>query len=286
MNLFQPIILEGYMTEKIIEFFTDFCTSILKFLIDVLKGIVDMIGQDIPIFNTYYNIFIAVASSFIIAVVLVRIVSTMLAETDESADVTWANIVMDSIRACMSIPIMLFLQKWLLKYIVIPLVKFTFSQNNKFTADVLTGINSISLDASHKIKLEAEVTAVFAIFFVLVIGFFFIKTAIFITNMGYFHIAVPIVAVSIATKNMDYSREWWQKLLYSNLTLISQVISLTVCIWGVTHLNKGLLAVIAMIGGGVLVISPPFVLDNLWTTSGMSKTGLRAISQAAMRKIR
>ena len=104
--------------------------------------------------------------------------------------------------------------------------------------------------------------------------------------MGYFHIAVPIVAVSIATKNMDYSREWWQKLLYSNLTLISQVISLTVCIWGVTHLNKGLLAVIAMIGGGVLVISPPFVLDNLWTTSGMSKTGLRAISQAAMRKIR
>ncbi|MFS6011586.1 hypothetical protein STU13_09820, partial [Streptococcus agalactiae] len=73
---------------------------------------------------------------------------------------------------------------------------------------------------------------------------------------------------------------------YSNLTLISQVLSLTVCIWGFTHLNKGLLAFMVCIGGGVLVISPPFVLDSLWTSSGMSKTGLRAISQAAMRKMR
>lgn len=286
MNLFQPIILEGYMTEKIIEFFTDFCTSILKFLIDVLKGIVDMIGQDIPIFNTYYNIFIAVASSFIISVVLVRIVSTMLAETDESADVTWANIVMDSIRACMSIPIMLFLQKWLLKYIVIPLVNFMFNQESKFTAEAIKGTTEVFITPSQKVQMASAVTIVFILFFVVVLGFFFFKCSIFLVNMGYFHIAVPIVAVSIATKNMDYSREWWQKLLYSNLTLISQVLSLTVCIWGFTHLNKGLLAFMVCIGGGVLVISPPFVLDSLWTTSGMSKTGLRAISQAAMRKMR
>ncbi|HGD4417693.1 TPA: conjugal transfer protein TrbL family protein [Streptococcus agalactiae] len=286
MNLYQPIILEGYMTEKIIEIFTDFCTSILKFLIEILKEIVKVLDNNVPGFNTYYNIFVAVASSFIISVVLVRIVSTMLAEADESADVTWANIVMDSIRACMSIPIMLFLQKWLLKYIVIPLVNFMFDQNSKFTAEAIKGTNSVFITPSSKVTMTGFVTILFMLFFVIVLGFFFFKCSIFLVNMGYFHIAIPIVAVSIATKNMDYSREWWQKLLYSNLTLISQVLSLTVCIWGFTHLNKGLLAFMVCIGGGVLVISPPFVLDNLWTTSGMSKTGLRAISQAAMRKIR
>ena len=28
------------------------------------------------------------------------------------------------------------------------------------------------------------------------------------------------------------------------------------------------------IGGGILIFRPPFVLDNLWTTTGMTKKGL------------
>lgn len=273
------------MGELINNYLTDFLSDLVKFFVSLLKEIVKVLDNNVPGFNTYYNIFVAVASSFIISVVLVRIVSTMLAEADESADVTWANIVMDSIRACMSIPIMLFLQKWLLKYIVIPLVNFMFNQESKFTAEAIKGTTEVFITPSQKVQMASAVTIVFILFFVVVLGFFFFKCSIFLVNMGYFHIAVPIVAVSIATKNMDYSREWWQKLLYSNLTLISQVLSLTVCIWGFTHLNKGLLAFMVCIGGGVLVISPPFVLDSLWTSSGMSKTGLSSAMRMIMRKI-
>lgn len=259
--------------EKINEYFIDSCVEIIKFFIDLLKEIVKLIGRNIDIFDTYYNIFIAIASTSIVSVVLVRIISTLMDEASESVDQTWASIVIDSIKACASIPIMLFLQKWLLKICII-FVNYLFDQNAKFTADAIKGTNSVFVSSSDKIQMTGFVTILFMLFFVVVLGFFFYKSSIFIVNMGYFHISIPLVAVSIATKNMDYSREWWQKLLYSNLTLVSQVLSLSLCIWGFTNLNKGLMSFIVCIGGGFLVMTPPFILDNLWTTTGMTKTGM------------
>ena len=265
--------------EKINEYLTNTCAEIVGFFIDLLKETVKLIGSNVPGFNTYYNIFIACASTFIVAVVLIRIISTLMDEASESADVTWSNIIIDAIKACASIPIMLYLQKWILRLTIV-LVTFMFEQNKGFTAEAIKKTNNIPMTGTIKVQMTEFITILFILFFVLVLGFFFFKIAIFIVNMGYFHIAVPFVAVSIATKNMDYSKEWWQKLLYSNLTLISQVLSLTVCIWGFTHLIKGgLLAFMVCIGGGMLVMSPPFILDNLWTSSGMSKSALRGASQ-------
>lgn len=256
------------------DFFLDMFTEILKFMIDILKATVELLGKNIKEISQYYNIVIAIASTLMVVVALTRIVSAMLAQADQSKQVTASNILMDTIKASVSIPIMLFLQKMMVSKIVVPVGKYLFDQDKKFTADMFKSLKKINIDTYHTVQVGGFITILFVLFFCIVIGFFFYKVSVFVVNLAYFNLSIPLVAVSIVTENMDYSREWWQKLLYSCLTMLSQILSLTISIYGITHLRKGLICLMLAIGGGTLVFVPPFILDNLWTTTGMTKKGL------------
>ena len=261
--------------EKINEYLSKMFSSVVDFFIKLLSGIVDLISEQLPIIKSYYNIFIAFAGVLLVSVILVRIITTMLREADESADVSWANIITSGLKACASIPIMLFVQKWLTETITLPLAKYIFSTNKEFTSDSIKGTTEVYILPTQKIEMGAFVTILFILFFVIVLGFFFWKISIFIVNLAYFNLAIPFVGISIATENMDYSKEWWQKLLYSNVTLLSQVLSLSVMVYGFTHLSDGLLSLMMLIGGGATVLTPPFIIDSIWTSSGMTKPMLR-----------
>lgn len=262
---------------KINEYLSNTFSSLVKFFIELLKGVVGTLSDNLDIANQYYNIFLACASSLMVCVVLVRIIATMLREADSSTDVTVSNIVMDTLKACVSIPIMLFLEEWLVNDVIIPLCNYIFDTNSDFTADAIKGTTEIAINAKDRVQMTGFVTILFIFFFVIVLGFFFYKCSIFVVNLAFFHMAIPLVAVSIATENMDYSREWWQKLLYSNVTLVSQILCLTIMVYGFTHLSEGLLSFMMVLGGGALVLSPPFIVDSIWTTSGMTRPAMRGL---------
>ena len=73
--------------------------DVIKWIIGILKATVSLIDDNMNQVGVYYALFLGVALSLMIAVVLARVISTLLKQADDTTDVTWANIVMDAIKA-------------------------------------------------------------------------------------------------------------------------------------------------------------------------------------------
>lgn len=272
--------------KMITDFFIDIFTQILKFMIDLAKACLNFLGSNIDEISKYYNIIIGISVVLMTTVALVRVVSAILGNTDGSKQVTASNIIMDTIKGCISIPIMLYIQKFMIENIVVPIGIFLFEEQKSFTSGAVKGTSKVFITPEQSITMGGFVTILLILFYCVVIGFFFFKVSQFVVDLAFFNLSIPLVAVSIVTENMDYSREWWQKLLYSCLTMISQILCLTLALYGFTHLNKGMLYLMMSIGGGILIFRPPFVLDNLWTTTGMTKKGLTGGMRMGMNMFR
>ncbi|OIL25990.1 conjugal transfer protein TrbL family protein [Oenococcus oeni] len=235
------------------------------------RAIFDQIGQHETVLDQWYAIFLTFATSLVVVVVLGRIVGTLLKEADESTDVTWANIVMDSLKSAAAIPVMVFLQGFLLKAIVFPLGKFMFSMNSKYTASMITGSKNIG----GTLAIGSIMSLILLGFFAIVTVFFFFKMCIFMADMAWFYLTIPFVAISIATETWDYSGTWWKKLIYLNASMLSQVLSMTLCVWGVTHWgSNGIGAFALSIGMGWLVLHTPKAIEDFWSSTGATKGGL------------
>lgn len=161
------------ISDAINSWFKKLFMEIMKTAISFCKGIFDQISQsnnkDI---QEWYVLFLGFATTLVVVVVLARIVLTILKEADESTDVTWTNIIMDSIKLAISIPIMVFLQWFLLNLIVIPLGKYMFDVNTKYSADSIADTKKIG----DTVQLGAFVQ-------ILLVAFFAIVTVIFVFKL-------------------------------------------------------------------------------------------------------
>ncbi|PTS00505.1 conjugal transfer protein TrbL family protein, partial [Lacticaseibacillus rhamnosus] len=225
---FHPV-LASFLGDKISEAINDWVkgvfTAIMNFMTSGCRAIFDQIDQHESVLDQWYAIFLTFATSLVVVVVLGRIIGTLLKEADESTDVTWANIVMDSLKSAAAIPVMVFLQGFLLKAIVFPLGKFMFSMNSKYTASMITGSKNIA----GTLAIGSVMSLILLGFFAIVTVFFFFKMCIFMADMAWFYLTIPFAAISIATETWDYSSTWWKKLIYLNASMLSQVLSMTLC---------------------------------------------------------
>lgn len=250
-------------------------TSVMDFAVGGTKAIVGQLSQSLPVIKTWYGIFLAFATSLVVAVVIGRIIATMLKETDESTDVTWENIVMDAVKSAIAIPIMIFAQGFLQAYITIPLAKSMFDMSGKYSADAISGTTKIYTGAGNTgsaIEIGAGMSLVFLIFFMIVTIAFLVKMSIFFAHMAWYTLSIPFAAIAIATENFDYGTTWWKKLVYYNVSMLSQILSLTLCIYCLTHLSSlGFVGLMGSIGFGWLVLHTPHVIQDFWSSTGITK---------------
>lgn len=263
------------ITEAIMNFFNGIFKNILDFAITAIKSILDQVTKSLPIIDKWYGVFLALATSMVVVVVLARIIMTLISEADESTDVTWANILMDAVKSAVAIPVFVFLQGFLQTRIIVPLAKNMFEMSGKFTANAVTSTSKVT----DNIKLTGFVQVLFLAFFAIVVVAFFIKMCIYFADMAFYNMSIPIVAMSIASESFDYSSTWWKKLVYYNISMLSQVLSLTITIWCFTHIGSkfSFLAFIGCIGFGWLVLHTPHAIQDFWASTGITKSAGRSV---------
>ena len=269
------------VSDAINSFIKSFFKGVMDFAVSGCKAIIDQVSQSLPSIQTWYGVFFAFSCSLLVVVVLARIILTIMKEADESTDVTWANILMDSFKAAISIPVMVFLQGFLQSQIVFPLAKYMFNMSGNYSADAILGVTKIAINptdkATNTIAIGGVMSIVFLIFFTIVTVAFMVKMCIYYADMAWYTITIPIVTVSIATETFDYGTTWWKKLVYYNCSMLSQVLSLTLCIWCFTHLaSSGFIALMGSIGFGWLVLHTPNVIQDFWASTGITKNVGRA----------
>lgn len=106
--------------------------SVMDFAVSGAKAILDQVTQNLPVITTWYNVFLAIAVSMVVSITLFRVIHTLLSNVDDSSDVTWINILMDSTKGAFLIPIMVFIQGFLQKKIVIPMAQGMFSMDSNY----------------------------------------------------------------------------------------------------------------------------------------------------------
>lgn len=257
--------------------------GVMDFAVSGAKAILDQVTQNLPVITTWYNVFLSFAVSMVVGIALYRVIQTLISNMDESSDVTWANILIDSTKGAFVIPIMVFAQGFLQKKIIVPLAKGMFDMSGQYSSDAVKKVASIPLGtAGNKLALNGTMQVLMLIFFAIVTIAFLIKMCIYFADMAWYNLAIPFAAISIATETFDYASTWWKKLVYYNISMLSQVMSLTLTIWCFTHLAKyGFIAFMGCIGFGWLVLHTPHVIQDFWASTGITKS----TSRSAMRGI-
>ncbi|OEY83861.1 conjugal transfer protein [Oenococcus kitaharae] len=270
----------------ITHFFEWLLSGLLDGLFNICQAIIDQANQSLPIIQTWYAIFLSFATSLVVVVVLGRIIITMIKETDESTDVTWANIVMDGLKSAAVIPVFVFLQGFIQGSITLPLLRYMFGSDQVFTSKSITGMNQIPGLASVGVSLPLQI--LFLLIFTIVTVVFFIKMCIFVADMAWYNLTIPLAAMSMATESFDYSGTWWKKYIYYNASIISQVLCMSLSVWSFTHMAQyGFMAFIAAIGFGFLVVKTPDAVKDFWASTGVTRSagmGAMRMLQSYLRK--
>lgn len=264
------------MENAINKWLTNMFTELISFFISLFTETLDLLDTNINIINTWTVLFIGLAGTFLVCIVLFRSITSIFGEAYGS-DVAVSHIVLDAVKSSAAIPIMAFAQGLLQTQIFFPLLKYFFSEQSIFTAEAITGTTQIGT-----IVLGTFALIIFLLFFAIVLGVFFVKMCRFYVDIIFADLLSVWAAVSIATESSNYAKSWWQSLLKLHITLLAQIISLSLMIYGVTHFVDGLQYLMIAIGGGILIINPPTVLQDMWASSGVT----RGLGRGAMAFVR
>lgn len=271
----QYFVVGSIIGDKINDWLKDVFKAIMDFAVSGIKSILDQLNTSLPIIDKWYGVFLAFATSMVVVVVLARIIMTLISEADESTDVTWANIIMDAVKSAIAIPVFVFLQGFLQTRIILPLAKGMFDMSGKFSADAVYSTSKVTKN----IAITGFMQILFLAFFAIVTVAFFIKMCIYFADMAFYNMSIPIVAMSIASESFDYSSTWWKKLVYYNISMLAQVLSLTVAIWCFTHIGTkwSFPAFMGAIGFGWLVLHTPHAIQDFWASTGITKGAGRSV---------
>jgi len=270
--------MKEWVAEGINSWFTDIFTDMLNFFLGLFGSLIDSLSENVELVETWYTIFVAMVGVLIVAVVMVRIFFTLLSEGERASGIygmepTISIILMDSIKACGAIPVMVFAQGLLQDQIIFPIVKWLFDEQSMFSAETITDMGEVG-----GVILSGFSLILFILFFAVVLGVFFFKMCKFYANLVFFTLGTPFVAMTMVTEDFNLFPTWWRKLLYMNLSLVAQVMSLTMMVWAITRPDITIQYFLLAIGSGILVMSAPALIKDFWSSSGTSRKAMQGMS--------
>lgn len=269
------------MGRWITDWLTDSLIDILNFYLEGCSSAVAVVSIRIPLVDEMYSVFVGLCGILLVCIVLFRIFTSIIGEAERSSgtygmEPTISIIIIDTIKSGAAIPIMVFIQGLLHYRIIYPLTSYLFSEQSGLTAEVIKNTSKVG-----GILLSGFTFVLFLLFFSIVFLVFFIKMSKFYVELAFFTLATPIAAISIATTSFDFSQTWWRKLLYLNLSLLSQVLCLTLMIYAFNRITDSIMMLMLLIGSGALIFKAPSVIEDFFSSSGSAKKAGAAVVTAA-----
>ena len=269
------------VSDAITGFFSNLAGNILGGLLGICSGLIDNVSHHIGEVDKWFNRFLGFSVALMTVVVIVRCIMT-ISDTAEGCEVSLSNILIGAIKGAISIPFLVFIQKVVQEQVIFPLLKYSFGLDKKFRVKAINNINKTMPGA---IQLSAMLLLLLIIFYAVVLCFFFVKMCKYYVDMMWFNLTIPFVAVSMATETFNYGSTWWKKFIYYNLTILFQVISLSLMIGSFLQVNKGMSYLMGSIGFGFTTLGAPFVIDQLWASTGTTRGALRGMARAGSRMV-
>lgn len=276
--------IKGTLIEMFHDWLTDILTAIFNFLAEVLFDHKAMSG----LFENVYGIFVVFGGTLLVAIVLFRIISSMLNEA-EGGEARLAEILISTIKASAMVLILPFMLYLVVNKIVYPIGEYMFKNIAEGTADSITNM----LDSSFLEKIigssDGIVSILLLAFIVIVFIVFTFKMCVYHADLLLLEIMSVGAAISIASEKFDFSEVWWREFLSQILTVITQTLMMAGIVQLVSHFNSWY-DFMLIIGLGVLIIRGPSVLRSMWYSSGggrgavnMSKTATRMLMMKMFR---
>lgn len=268
--------------EKILNFFEkvfiDLFDSIFIFLYDIIFS-----HEKMPSFFTnLYEIFLAIGSGVVIAIVLFRVVTSMIINRayGGSDQVTVSELIIKTFIACAMIPIMPFILILIVGKIVYPLGEWMFLSISEAAAT--TVMNNMRAGEMGEF-LSAQVMMV------IIFGFIAVAVTVFTIKMCIYHADLILLqvlsiwaAISILAEDNNYSSVWWREVLSQVTTIVVQVAIMA----GLVELLSTEItwwSFMLIIGFSVLLIRGPSVTRHMWYATGSSKVTIGQAGKFATR---
>lgn len=284
---------DGLKAFEINDWLLDSAFSIVRFFIALIGEAMANAGKTIPVIKDWYNLFVGICSLLLVCVIVFRVLMTTIREGDGSTEASASTIIIDSTKACGAIPVMMFIQGYLYNKIILPVLSYFILEQVGyvgFTVKSIERLKNYVIFPDLQVKITTFVFVVLVIFFAIVLVAFFVKMSIYLAQLAFFTLSIPFCAISIASEQFEYASMWWKKLLFLNISIVAQVISLTLMIYAFSEITKSeegaILYFMLTIGAGVLIFKAPLVIEDLWTSTGTAKSGGRLLSTGAKLALR
>lgn len=271
------------LSEKIQEFLIDVITDILNSTFEFLGEIIFNSEGLTGFFEELYGIFLACGAMLMVCIVLFKVIQGLLstAANGESSQAQLGHIIVNTMKACVMIPIMPLLLWLVVGKIVYPLGEYMFSKVGGYTADSVSSLLK-SGSLGEIIGKEFMFIVMFAFICVAVLAFL-IKMCIYHADVLLLNVLSVLAAISIVADDNNYAGIWWREVLSQVMTIIVQ----TACMVGVVEIlgseNLSWYQFMLLIGLCVLLIRGPSVLRNMWYATGSGKSMINQGGKMAAR---
>jgi len=263
--------LTSWISEAITTVITDWVRSGIEFFVDLMQNV--LLGTEglAGIALTAYNLFVGIGALLLVTICLARIITMLLGEADNSKDGNVWKIILDTIRSGISLIIMPFIVSFSMNYIVIPLSQYFLENINEVTSENIDTF----LEADGGQAFQSGFVQILLLIFVF-IAFFFFCFKIFQSqaNILLLEVLSPLVAISIASEEYDYSEPWWRDLLGHAMTIIVLTLTMVLFVEALLATQMEFWQQIGLIFGlGLLLFSGPTFLKQIYVHSGAGNAG-------------
>lgn len=270
----------GGLSESLLKMLNDWLNDVLESIFGFLANILFSTEEIGGVFSNLFNIFIAVGSTLMLAIVLYRVINALLQE-GSYGDANIADIVVSTLKASVMIAVLPFMLKLVHSQVVVPLGEHFFKNIANGSADIVTNFFAANFLVTSVISAGGFASFLFFLFLVIVFIVYTFKMCVYHADLMLLNILAIPAAISIATENYDYSETWVREFISQIVSILTQTFLMSAVVWLLANMDTWYKFML-LIGCGVLIIRGPNVLRSMWYSTGGAKAGLN-MSKAAVR---
>lgn len=270
------------MGNNILEMIVEWFRSGVEIFLEIMDNILLDYDGLAGIALDAYNLFVFISGLLLVILCLSKVITMLLSEADGSQEANAWGIILDTIKAGLWLVMAPFIVSVMMRIVKI-LTDFFMEDISNSLMEAIERI--ASADTFKEVNSSIMVNLFIWVFVAVVVAFFVIKTFISHANIIMLLILSPVVAVSQASDNFDFTETWSRDLLSHAVTIIVLAFSMALFVETITATYDSQWGMYPMfIGSGALVISGPTLVKNLWFSSGASRAGQSAFRMLMMRR--
>lgn len=263
--------ISGAITDMITTWLQEAVDMFLKFIENIIFNYDGLAGTALEA----YNLFVWASASLLVILCLVRVVKMLFSEAEGSQEANAWNIIVDTVKAGLILVLAPFIVSITMQ-LVRAFSEFFISDMEVSLKDSID--NMMGSDSFIEHLGSGTGNIISWLFVLVVIAFFVIKMFIVQAQILFNEIISPLVAVSIASEDFDFTQAWAKDLLSHAVTIVALVLTMALFVEALTApMDIGFWAkVSAIMGTGALVIAGPTIIKSIRYSSGVGRASQSA----------